>query len=654
THGPDGSKFEENPPKSLLSSRGMYSKLIRALGEMEKGASEGPLQPEMDVFITATDLQGLEMPIDLADETVFEKRYRNVFHLRLRQDGSAARNDFTKEMNPFLAFAGRATSSFPFAFEPMRLADAEENSGKLPDAERLFPEYIAAGGAGYELRAFGDGGYLDNKPFSYAIEELPRRIARLPMRRMLAYMEPAPDEIASNATKAPPDFIQNAFAATVTLHQHETIREDLKRVLERNRLMDRVKEVTSYVEKDAAEWEASGKPRAARQSGAEYAPRTLDQQIHDRGPGYASYHRLKVRSVTDLLAKAIERAAGIRDGSEGSRSVRSLAEQWREQTFSEDNPQQSESAFLLQFDLEYRQRRLRFLLTKLDERAASHPEDRGAIWDLKDKLNKVAADLGELNRACREWGKKNPVFDVVEGRSLSVELIASAAQTIAAKFRGALIQAAAAMESDLNPEGKTGIEVEICKWLQPYFEHYEDYDQIVFPILYETGAGEAEPAEVFRISPKDAPSLINEQDPKERRRKLAGTALFHFGAFLNRDWRSNDILWGRLDGAERIISSILPRGSEDTARLIRKAHLAIIREHFHTDDPESVYEELRAKYEVNRNLRPVYMAGVLLRSADIACKMLEGLAGAACLEKLRALNPQAWFAKLRGWLHGRS
>lgn len=659
THGSDGHRFEQDPPKSLLSSRGMYAKLIQALGEMDSSANQGPLQPEMDVFITATDIQGLEMPIDLSNGRVFEERYKNVFHLRLmaQEDGIPARNDFSKGLNPFLAFAARATSSFPLAFEPMQLTEAEKDGGAIPDPDRFFPDYTSAENADYKSRAFGDGGYLNNKPFSYAVEELPRRIATLPVQRKLAYIEPSPDQIVSNATKAPPDFIQNSFAAAVTLRQHETIREDLQRVLDRNRLMERVKEVTSYVEKDVAEWQANGKQQLNRRDGADYSRRTLRQEVHDRGPGYAGYHRLKVRAVTDELAGMIERAAGFRKGSEESRAVQSVAAEWRSQTFSEDNPEQSESAFLLQFDLGYRRRRLQFLLTKLDERAAGSPQDREAIWDLKTKLNTVARELGSLRRRCHERGQNSIVFDAVQenlSRGLNVDLVAQAAGAAGKIFHDVLIQAANDIESCMSSEDKTGAEAEIRKWLQTYFDHYEDYDQITFPILYETGCGEAEPAAVFRISPKDAPSLINEQDPKEHRRKLAGTALFHFSAFLNRDWRSNDILWGRLDGAERIISSILPQGSEHAAALIREAHLAIIREHFQTDDPETKYEELKTKYEVNRELHKLYMTGVLLRSADISCKMLEGLAGSACWEKLRALNPAAWFARLRGFLHGAS
>ena len=59
--------------------------------------------------------------------------------------------------------------------------------------------------------------------------------------------------------------------------------------------------------------------------------------------------------------------------------------------------------------------------------------------------------------------------------------------------------------------------------------------------------------------------------------KLAGTAFGAFGAFLEKVWRTNDILWGRLDGAERIIQSITPAGI-DVDDLIRRAHDIIIDE----------------------------------------------------------------------------
>jgi hypothetical protein len=110
---------------------------------------------------------------------------------------------------------------------------------------------------------------------------------------------------------------------------------------------------------------------------------------------------------------------------------------------------------------------------------------------------------------------------------------------------------------------------------------------ISYPILFATNVGdEVDGIEVFRISPEDADCLVT--DEGKRRRKLAGTALGNFGAFFDREARVNDILWGRLDCAERIITALFSSipASDQTEhldlkrRLIRQAQRAIIAEEY--------------------------------------------------------------------------
>jgi hypothetical protein len=125
-----------------------------------------------------------------------------------------------------------------------------------------------------------------------------------------------------------------------------------------------VREVTSHVDADIDGW-SSG-----RVGGEEYQRRTLVDEIHDRGPGYAGYHRLKVRVVTDELAAML-----------GSPPVEVHA--WRERTYSEQDRENSESQFLLQYDLGYRQRRLRFVLSKVTD-----PVIRRELTRIAATLNK--------------------------------------------------------------------------------------------------------------------------------------------------------------------------------------------------------------------------------------------------------------------------
>ncbi|HYV61051.1 MAG TPA: patatin-like protein [Bryobacteraceae bacterium] len=525
-------------PHSLLSSQTMHSRLLDALAGMESAAAN-PLQPEMDVFITTTDIQGLELPIELADKTVFETRHKNVFHLRF----GTGENHFAGERNPFLAFAARATSAFPFAFEPASIQDG--------GAAQFFPDYVTFPEHidGYAGRAFGDGGYLDNKPFTHAIQALSQRGSDLPVARKLMYVEPSPDERSGNQATAPPNFLRNTLDALVTLPRQETIREDLQRVIERNRLIERVQEITSHVEEDVREF-------VGRVGGAEYQRRTLADEIRDRGPGYAGYHRLKVRAVTDDLAAMLGQPSGAVDI-------------WRREHFSEQDPERSESRFLLQFDLAYRERRLGFLLRKLTDPST------------KRELNRIAVTLKNLRRP----GVR--------------------AEAIADRFREVLIRASADAEACLDPNARR------------LFDQFEYYDQIVFPIFYEASVGEAEVCEVFRISPRDAISILDENAPAEKRRKLAGTALFHFGAFLNREWRRNDLLWGRLDAAERIVRAILPRGSPAANALIGEANLMIA-------GSAEALQRLRETYEVDRRL-PVFTRLKLgVQASRTVVKMLAG------------------------------
>jgi patatin-related protein len=45
--------------------------------------------------------------------------------------------------------------------------------------------------------------------------------------------------------------------------------------------------------------------------------------------------------------------------------------------------------------------------------------------------------------------------------------------------------------------------------------------------------------------------------PPEPEAKLAGLQLHHFGAFYKASWRANDWMWGRIDGADRLVRTLL-------------------------------------------------------------------------------------------------
>lgn len=282
----------QKPPQSLLNSRRMYLKLLDALDAMDAKDKENPprdvgvclegkvwangerkrsrLVDELDLYITATDIRGLALPIRLADGVVYERRHKNVFHFKyMTPDATGINvNEFEKKLNPFLAFAARTTSSFPFAFEPVRLADIrdllEHSEEHRAEKDKFEPKSdllrkffqnnlthdVDFGLVNYDLRSFADGGYLDNKPFSHATNALTRRTPYVPVDRKLIYIEPAPEHPERQVQpNEPPDAIQNVMAA-LDLPRYETIREDIQAVLKRNRLIERVNSLASEIEGD--------------------------------------------------------------------------------------------------------------------------------------------------------------------------------------------------------------------------------------------------------------------------------------------------------------------------------------------------------------------------------------------------------------------
>ena len=754
---------QQKPPQSLLNSRRMYLKLLAALDAMDTTENEprSPLVDELDLYVTATDIRGLSLPIRLADAVVFERRHRNVFHFKyatVRATGNYV-NEFRQELNPFLAFAARTTSSFPFAFEPVRLADirnlldhsdehrAEKDKFK-PDSpliRRFFQdnltEDIELGSVNYDLRSFADGGYLDNKPFSYATSTLTRRTPTVPVDRKLIYIEPSPEHPEREIQPdQPPDAIQNVMAA-LSLPRYETIREDIQAVVERNRLIARVNRLTTLIEDDIEDFEArkglSSSARAVVESEAEQerlegmmrpvrpelSPQLWDaMQMSDMvgmyGLYYLPYRRLRISALTDEIATLTARVAGFDEKSDMFLAIRALVQTWRDATYSDTQPENGNTLnrFLNRFDLAYRFRRLNFLVGKIDEllclldphsteeilrfksgrrlvrkleAANSSPDfDFVALTDedranaakfllyLKCELSQQFVDLRKFGRDLRRPPAKTSDTQVAApAQSPSTDAHGEARYQAINEYKAKVAALGISVEHlqlilGARPDGKTRIEIDdpaidcasqdeaaaraqklwdhsaeygvpqlkerfaeageyldkiigevlepsgkrsrqlldpqatdyqphkLCAemegaqyatsafasatrgYLGEYFKHFDDYDQISFPIYFETDVGESDVVEVIRISPEDAPSLINEKTDARSRKKLAGTRLGNFSAFLDASWRVNDIMWGRLDGAERLIKSLLPDDKNKDIRdaLTREAHQVILAE----------------------------------------------------------------------------
>jgi patatin-related protein len=754
-------KKSDSAPQSLLNSDRMYIKLLEAFRSMNdanipKVEGESPLVDEIDLYMTTTDIRGSLVPLRLFDGVTYEKRFKQVYHFQYATaNGEEFPHHFTEGYAPFLAFAARCTSSFPYAFEPMtvddaeRLCEAKRESADFGDWKPFFTGLsdndMMKGG--WKARAFGDGGYLDNKPFSYVVEALSWRLGELPMDRKLIYVDPAPEhpEKDKNSTDKP-DAIENAFAALNTIPRYETIREDLETILTRNRRIERVEKIVRQVEADIELGFTDPFKNIELDNGQvpDWSSRDMTDMIRYYGVAFLPYRRLRMTTVTDDLAERLAVWWDIDRGSDRFYSLRAMARVWRESRYYENKGEKkgrtkTVNQFLNEYDVRYRLRRAGFLLRKvhlvrglvgkigqfasklpksddppsLDElkkllsdvkpqlsdaelRILQRVYRRGGwLWSMKprefiDALDCLADGFGQALRELRAtcWlqapkdpasrqkradlhetldqllgfildGKTSPPeLKSIDGASVPVKveelpppsrsrtlqenvfaraealfglaqgasrtelqvvlekdldtLRESYAQVIGAgaDHKGALVRKLLGNPklAPLTPSDKTQPSVvthvddeigspydvldtpegnKLRKFFAEYYLRFDEYDQMSFPLYYGTDIGEPSTVEVLRVSPEDAPSLINER--VSDRKKLAGTRLFNFSAFFDERWRRNDIMWGRLDGCERLLAALFPATEDQPVRD------ALLKEAQHIIIPEEIYPEGYAK-----------------------------------------------------------
>jgi patatin-related protein len=84
---------------------------------------------------------------------------------------------------------------------------------------------------------------------------------------------------------------------------------------------------------------------------------------------------------------------------------------------------------------------------------------------------------------------------------------------------------------------------------------FEFIDRELYPFEYLTSLHEKSLINPICISPDNAQLGIG--NGKNTQEKLGGDKLYNIGGFFKKSWRSNDLLWGRLDGLNRILEGIV-------------------------------------------------------------------------------------------------
>ena len=408
----------EAGPRSLLSGDRFYQLLLDTLTQQREGGTS--LVEALDCYMTMTDLRGIPTgEAALAEgQVIRELQHRVVAHLVYGTPVSygSCRNDFfgtapgadTSPVEPFLAFIGRATAAHPAAFEPAQLRrssslfawprQAEPGQPSSPVFDPVDERWATLIRPGYTPaqlaeRWFSDGGDLDNKPFTHAIDPIDNRRAEIPIERRIVYIEPDParDGTAWGSTTQP-DLVTTTVGA-FTLPRREGIVDDLARIEARNRLARGLRASL----RDAIERDATTTPvdRPDPDSWIVDTEVSTEQRLYE-----IDRARDIVETVTAWIEDLWRRLVRADAGRDHTATIRRLVagELGAQPAHLQDTRQRRQ--LLVDHDIGYRLRRLNFLDRVLDEHQTGDPHRMTASLG-EDTGPKSFAEARHLRRAQR-------------------------------------------------------------------------------------------------------------------------------------------------------------------------------------------------------------------------------------------------------------
>ena len=603
----------------LLDGDLMCRLLYRALDGMEP-AGGSLIRPDesLDLFVTTTNVYGYDtvIPTGAGGISHTDKSYRQLlrFHYDQQPPGPAVAR-FSADFSdvPALAFAARATASFPGAFPPVSLDTflGALGDAPAPGAAGQIARHFVYGldyGAAETGQWFMDGGVLDNGPFDHVLDAIAAKRADGATARELIYIEPDPGPPPQPDQHTPdpePTFAKTIWAARITIPQHTPLVGVLGQLEAMNAAIG---EIGTIVQAEEAEVlpcldpaQLSGAVGYADVTAAAEQVRATAQQLAGR-LGYATYGRLRAQAVAEAFATSLSAELGFPSESNRASFMTAVFCAWaRSQTARQAAEPDSLEAQLGAVDIPFRLRRAEFVLQAINELfPGAGPELRvelaamkSATWDLITDLRalqqRVAIEVRD--QAMALFG---PQALSQEGYLADPEIFAGTGsgghgaeleELYHACLRGVgqagvtgssqvLWQTLTGHSQALDPGARTR--------LLSRYVGFPIWDALIFPVIWLARLPQLKPVSVQRFSPLDATCLraVNADGTlkDDKSAKLDGTSIHHFGAFFEKPWRENDYLWGRLDGAE-LVMRLLSRQSgaaADLAGPLRSALEAIL------------------------------------------------------------------------------
>jgi patatin-related protein len=592
------------PPLDGRVMAGLMYDAVTSMGAPKNPrASLLPSGQSLDLFVTVTDYYGYQQLVQIHDPPLIHERdHHHVLHFAYRRhsNGEVA-SDFGLDNAPGLAFAARATSSFPGAFPPARIVEMNEvvvqRGGSWPRrAEfiaRAFPNHLRAG-IDPTTASFLDGSVLNNRPFQQAISAIHGRPAFREVDRRLVYIDPHPAPAVLPRQHGVPSFFATLRGALSDIPSSQPVTDELSRVIDFNEQVRRLRAIVD-----------SARPQVS-QLVSKVVTTTFDRPIstddlrgwreqvnshvaREAGFAYQAYVRLKLASVRAFGAELIVKLRGVPAQSPLSRVVAEIIDAWAlrkgivyERADSEALEFETQTAdhlpawvkYLLAFDVKYRERRLHFLIKGQNRLYQLIGQDRFAGLDplVVDRLKREF--YGRLDGLRR---RENADFYSREVRDLAADIFPASPSAAEVKhlegYAASFVEhhvdkidrLIAQLAAEIDLDATTRDLDDLLASLDPAEWHpdarrevlvnylgFPFWDVLTFPMTRAREIGEFNEILIDRISPQDVHTLAGFDGIES----LKGIGFGHFAAFLSRAYRENDYLLGRLHALDRLIDIV--------------------------------------------------------------------------------------------------
>lgn len=574
--------------------------LLDGMIAMERGAPTGstllPPETRLDLRISVTDFYGAGKLIFMHDPAVvLEREHRQVLQFAaVRPSSGLLQSEFDTDNVPSLAFAARASASYPGAFPPAQIREMAalvarrgmDWPGKEQFLARNFSHYRQIG-LEPEDAVLLDGSILNNKPVRAAIDALRSHAAYREVDRRLIFIDPHPEHATDASGLQIPGFFTTLRRALSDLPRHEPIYEELE---ETNRFNEQVASLKSLARSSRRNVLALIE-RATH--GGLTGTFTAAQVLHWRLTSsnlltsssltYNAWMGSLVREAIELISDLVCRTCDLDRRSQHARWVRDVIESWCEaagmfpgdyvipDTVTVNAELPPFAQFVVNFGVRYKARRIAHVLNEinatyqLDAEAFSPPLNFDLVDELKRQvgnslrglyvfetpqfLQKLpAATIRDLFCPAESGPRPHPVQFVRLRRTELTDLFATIGTICGlAGISGDLDELLSSpLVMSLHPKLREAVLSGYLGW--PYS------DIVLLPAINALGfnGNALEEVLIDRISPKDARSVCIGPDCAP----LRGEAAIGFGGFLDRASRQNDYLWGRIHAIDRLIDIV--------------------------------------------------------------------------------------------------